>query len=366
MLKLIIVVSLLTPAWCLAQKEETPDEKKINFDKFWYNTIPLPDPASQISTLINISGFRVIDARFDTSTIGFMQKGFPDTRRKLKLEHSTTKDIQSFFDSSILKSNHYEASPGYEILCVIKKLWLSDEIYASEGNLSVGGEKTVHVDVRSGIMLRLDFFAFNNREYTPLYRYDTTVADKETIFRNGGVYLAAALAGSLSKLGQFSNNKIGASKKVGYNQIEQINIARFDAPILKQTPRKGIYMSFEEFKNNQPSITEYRIDPDEKTDEIYAKDKDGKEMLLRNTYGFSDGTEIYVAGANNFFKLHKASQTFNMYGAKSLKKSRQYFTAGKLITMGLNPEAFSKNNTKIKYKLKHHPYQLDMETGDFY
>ncbi len=36
------------------------------------------------------------------------------------------------------------------------------------------------------------------------------------------------------------------------------------------------------------------------------------------------------------------------------------------MTLGLNPETFSNNNTRINYKLRHHPYQLDMETGDFY
>lgn len=344
-----------------------PDNKKIDFSRFWYHTFSLPDAHAVISAPINISGFHVVDARFDTATIGFMQRGIPDTRRKLKLTNGTVADVQSFLTTSVAKTSNTTSSEAYEILCIIKKLWLSDGIYTREGIPSAKGENTVRLNVMSGIMLQLDFFASSHNEYVPLYQYDTVMIGAAGIFRQGGSYIATALAASLSKLSQFTDARISSiEKRLSYQGIEEYYQARFALPILSQAPLKGVYMNFEEFKNNQPSIREYRIIPSEKTDELYAMGKNGKEILLRNVYGFCDGSTIYVAGANNFFRLHRAGQTFNMYGAKSMKKSRIYFTAAKLITAGLNPETFSKNNTKIEYKLKHHPYQLDMETGDFF
>ncbi|MBX3255041.1 MAG: hypothetical protein KF862_12940 [Chitinophagaceae bacterium] len=360
-----IAVLLSLPIWCNAQQNAVPDEKAVNFEKFWYNTFQLPAATPSVSCEINIAGFRVTDARFDTSTIGFMQKAFPDTRRKLRLKNGTTADLKTFLDSSIVKFSEPDSAPAYEILCVVKKLWLSDEIYDSDENLPVADKNTVHDEPKSGIMLRLEFFASGSTEHTPLYRYDTTICGAEPIFRSGSTYLATALEASLKKLSRFSASRINASnKKLKTEEIEAYNAERFALPILEQPPAKGIYMNFGEFKNNQPSIKEFRVEADKKTDDIYAKDDNGNEILLRNVYGFSDGVNIYIKGAGNFFRLHRANKTFNMYGAKSLQRTRQFFTPEKILTMGLNPETFSKNNTKINYKLKHHPYQLDMETGD--
>ncbi len=231
------------------------------------------------------------------------KKGFPDTRRKLKLKNGTIADIKSFFDSSILASNTTDTDPAYEIICTIKKLWLSDEIYCTNGSPSTPGGQTIHVDIMSGVMLRMEFFALYNNECAPLYRYDTTIVGTETVFKNGGTLSLVRLIGKLKKaLSIYVCQDHCCEKKLNYSEIEQYNAARFSIPILEQIPRKGIYMSFEEFKNNQPSITEYRVNADKMTDEIYAKDGSGKEMLLRNVYGFSDGTNVYIGGAGNFFQ----------------------------------------------------------------
>ncbi|MGN6492125.1 MAG: hypothetical protein ACTHLE_09040 [Agriterribacter sp.] len=366
-MKHLIIVFFLMPLLCHAQQRKVPDNKKIDFSRFWHHTFPLPNAHAVISAPINISGFRVIDARFDTATIGFMQRGVPDTRRKLKLTNGTVADIQSFLTASVAKTGNTTSGEAHEILCVIKKLWLSDGIYTREGIPSAKGENTVRLNVMSGIMLQMDFFASSHNEYVPLYQYDTTMVGAAGIFRQGGSYIATALAASLGKLSQFTNGRISSIKKrLSYRGIEEYYQARFAIPILSQTPLKGVYMSFEEFKNNQPSITAYRIVPNEKTDELYAIDKTGNETLLRDAFGFCNGSDIWVAGANNFFKLHRAHQTFNIYGAKSMRKSRMYFNANKFLPTGIDPEIRSKNSSFVIYRLTHHPYQLDMETGDFF
>lgn len=165
----------------------------------------------------------------------------------------------------------------------------------------------------------------------------------------------------------FSDQKIASiRRKISSQEIEEYNNRRFNIPILTETPQKGLYLSFEEFKNNTPSVTNYKVSPDKKTDDVYSIDEKGKETLLRNVYGYSDGKNIYLKSAGNFFKLYRSNNAFNLYGAKSLKKSRQYFTPEKMLTLGLNPDTFSKNNTKVNYNLKLNPYQVDLETGIIY
>ncbi len=74
MLKWLFIALIISPALSHAQTNELPDEKEINFDRFWFNTFQLSGAVRSAAPAIKVSGIRIIDARFDTSTIGFMQK----------------------------------------------------------------------------------------------------------------------------------------------------------------------------------------------------------------------------------------------------------------------------------------------------
>ena len=358
---------LLLSISCVAQKPTNPDKVKVDFNRFWSKTFTLPAPDTIFTPGFPIGDVKVIDRRFDTTTLGFMQKGFPDTRRILKLKNGTTAGIRNYIISSLPELHSDSALLSYQLICNIKKLWLSDEIYTTEQDDEHRNSPKQNAPKESGIILRLEFVLKSNDQYIPLCRFDTTITGEHPIYRDGDQYISHSLAASLQKLStQSSGNTIAIKKKFNGNEINNYHASRFNIPILTEKTRKGVYLTFEAFRNNSPSIKNYRVSSDKKSDYLYTINEAGQETLIRDIYGYSDGEDIFLYSAGNFFRLYRTGNTFNMYGAKSLKKIRQYITTEKILLMGLNPETFSKNNTKVSYELKLHPYQLDMETGVLY
>ena len=304
-----------------AQHEVNRDKTYINFGSFLPHVYTLPKPKSKINLAFTINNITVIDSRFDTSTLGFMQQNFPDTKRILQLNNGTINSITTYILTSIDTTNHIQDTSGYTLVCIIKKLWLSDEIYKSEIDTSWAAKG--NDSLQSGIIIRFDFFAGRNDGLIPLYRFDSTITGKKHIYGRGDNYLAEVLSASIERLNTFTIDKLGKAKKIySWPDIEKYNEERFKIPILLEKPEKGVFMSFDEFRNNKPSIKQYKISPGKKTDELYYVDESGKETLLKDVFGYSDGENVFLASGNNFFKLYRTNNTFNIWGAKNFKKRR--------------------------------------------
>ena len=66
---------------------------------------------------------------------------------------------------------------------------------------------------------------------------------------------------------------------------------------------KGIYMSFDEFKNNNPT---YKIEFQKRGENIYIYDDSLKKDVAVNpnkVWGYSDGSNIYISQEEAFWKL---------------------------------------------------------------
>jgi hypothetical protein len=86
------------------------------------------------------------------------------------------------------------------------------------------------------------------------------------------------------------------------NEVEKSNNNRFQVPVLNNTGfKRGVYLTFKEFKNNDPAYTDFTVQKSELTDELYTKDSTGKETLTRNVWGYCDGVNIFMRSADNFF-----------------------------------------------------------------
>ena len=360
LLSLLFAIGLIN---AFAQNDVNPDNGKIDFTKFWTNSISMPEIEKTVSPGFVINDIKVFDKRFDTSTLGFMQKGYPDTRRLLKLKNGDINDIRAYLLGSITPHASPADTTGYVLVCVIKKLWLSDEIYTAEEEKHLPLTRARE----SGILFRSEFLAYKNGVYIPLYRFDTTLTSEENVYKSGGDYLANAFSLSLQKLASFNSTKIETSKsKYNWQQVEDFNAQRFNIPILTGVPSKGVYLTLQEFKNNEPSIKKFIIKPDKRTDDVFIVDSHGTETLLRNFFACSDGTDIYLKSAGNLFKLYRMNNTFNLFGAKSLSRAGMYIPVGvPLITAPATGKMVTPMRNS-KYKINHHPYQLDMETGIIY
>lgn len=93
-------------------------------------------------------------------------------------------------------------------------------------------------------------------------------------------------------------------------------------PIFNEKPKKGIYVTFEEFKFNEPSITDgfsikhkTRTTSNWKDTKSYyiKKDSGSKINIPDEVWGFSNGNEIFIFHIVEFFKLSRQNDGFISY-----------------------------------------------------
>ena len=133
-------------------------------------------------------------------------------------------------------------------------------------------------------------------------------------------------------------------------EIVSYNAKRNELIVFKNSNlKKGIYLNFEEFKNNNPSITDYK---EEKTKyqvfktERYLTDMQGN--LIKDYWGYSDG-EKFRYGKYGNDKIFPIGNTF------------QFFVQINNTDANNTTPISTKEKTKVWF-----PYQIDMETGEVY
>lgn len=371
----LILISLASVV--SAQEDVNPDKFETDFSDFKPFIVDLPSNESnrEASNSFQPRNVTVLDYRFDTTTLGFINKNTP-RKRNLVLELGTCAGIERFLKQQ-LPAPDTAPPPQYELVMVLQKLWLSDDIFVPN---SVAFE--YQDSLRSGVVIKVAYFLKEKNAYFPLYRFDTTIVDTDRLRKNAGEYLANALNISIQKLGKIKVDKVFQSgKKYDFAYINDLYKARFKLPVLLQRPKKGVYLTFEEFKKNQPSVTEYSLKSDKKTDNLYYKDQSGQEVLLRNLYAFSDGIDFFLWSDDNFYRLYRSGNAFNLYAARnsfapqtnrldllpSLPNFRSFPDGDQYTkrTKTFFPDDRRKKNVDVKLRNKMRYYQLDMETGVF-
>ncbi|MFT3934234.1 MAG: hypothetical protein QM726_11500 [Chitinophagaceae bacterium] len=364
--------------------------RKENFDvhRFQTETIQIADAALMLP-LKNMQGITVVDARADTAVVGFIQKKTIDpilgalnnaavnqTEQKINrtptfitLNEGLQLEVARYFKRTI-GFPHKENLPG--ILMVIKKLWMSDELNldgaVTSGNGRFAGPGAIDVWT-SGVDVRIEFYLKDQESYYPLYRYDSVVTKAVTVSEYANEFIELALWLSIQKLKQM-DSKIEAIKgrhKFSWQEIAQHNKDCFNMPALTDTVlRKGVYMTFEEFKNNNPSQTSFEIRKDKLIDVIYIKQNDGSDYAPREVWGYCDGENAYIKSANNFFVLQRSANAFYIFGAKSIKRTEHsnsgtpgYFDNS---TTAMVPYHYNTSKTQIQLE----PFQLDWSNGKLY
>jgi len=366
---------------------------KENFDvnDFRVKTIDIPAPEDKL-ILQNINGVSVIDARADNDRIGFMQKKIIDPvsgvlnnavrnqeEQKINTRPTFVKIRNGVQYQSEQFVNGYLSLPCNNslpsILMVIKKLWLSDELdFNDQRKGDLPGPKSKDVWT-SGVDVRIEFYLRAATDYFALYRYDTVISKATTISEYGPQFIGLALQLSLNKMKQMDERipAIMEKRKFAFEEIIQHNEDAFNMPVLKDIVLKaGVYLTFDEFKNNNPSQREYELKKDKLTDVVYINGPNGKQYMERDVWGYCDGVNAYIKSADNFFVLQRCANAFYVYGAKRIMVVNDAPTAGPFYYPNGGPNGGYWENTPYtsfngpKRTIKLEPFQLDWSTGKLY
>lgn len=128
--------------------------------------------------------------------------------------------------------------------------------------------------------------------------------------------------------------------------------------------RKGIYASIHEFRNNQPSVFNYQVEPDVNgLLQLYLKDAAGQLYFSRKMWGYCDGQQCYVMMNGNLFPIIPVHHAFYVWGSKGfrLKNSAVPY----LVTLP-TVVFYGAATVSITAVRQLHFFNLDVYSGDIY
>lgn len=341
-----------------AQKSQSP---KINLAHFQKKEVKIADPETTVELPYNT--IQIIDKRADTSLIGFyaFSQAKSATQSVLVLQNGNTKSFTDFFTGAAKLNRSSKA----ELLIVIRKFWLSKEIEHRAINETTKKEEQPFVP---GLITRLEFYVKNDATYLPLLRFDSTFKLLSGQKRDEELFISSALISALQRLAEIDPvSKSTKGVKKTFDEIESFSKIRI--PILSANAlKKGIYTSFDEFRNNNPSIPNFEIRNDNKSSLLIAKDATGQEYPIRKIWGFCDGDKVFIKSIDNFFELHFLNGT--IYSRASKQIIRSSGKESKILSYLILPlplaDGLDKSGAFEKYAISVRYYQLDTDTGRLY
>jgi hypothetical protein len=352
------IICLIISLNCFGQK----NEDSLFFAKMPAKYINILQEVSPQKQSIPFTDVDVIDDRFDTSCVGFAYNAIKHSHEKVSLQTSANAQVKNFILKNYITVDTSKNS--WKLLVIIQKMWITN-VAIIDSEKSASSDKSYIT--QSNLFISAKLMAEKNDSFCALYSIDSVLvfykqkADKDFYFIQQGIDLL---------LNNIANKQISEIKMhkryFTKNEIVDYFFQQRQISILTDTIyKKGVFKTFEEFKQNLPSITDFEVSYSDKTDELYVKDEKGTNYLLKDFWGFSDGRKLFVNQANNFFELCKNESTFYVNGFKSLTKGKyekflNYVKNYYLLDIIGNPLG------SVKYEGFKIPLQLDMETGELF
>lgn len=323
------------------------------------------------------SSIKVIDARDDSSEIGFLHrdKGYHYDSYSENSWHipyrifpSAEQGITNWL-ANYLFTKPMDSSTN-TLLIVIKKFWISSEATLPVFLNDKKGQPNQGFD--AGVIARIEFYLKKDEQFYPLYRFDSVIAYKEKLPQNAGYFASETLKKSADKLFKINWANIPLKKvKLSFSEIESGNKKNDSLPVhIDAVLKKGVYKNFEEFKMNAPSYPDYELREGKEGDLLFIKEN-GVEYPERLAWGFCDGKNLFVNSSDKYSRLIKRQNTFYFAGIKGISTKRKLENPTLPVLNSVimkTPPYFSTNifstyiwkGRMVKY------YTVDMETGEVY
>ena len=329
---------------------------------------------------------QVIDARDDTVAVGFYSVSRQEAvKYMIKAGASGRKDNTDAWSKVYhyppslkegLTSWMYEYlqcrssdSVRNKLLVVVKKLWLSFQ--AEKARFDNTNISSAIDGWDAGVLCKMEFYLERDSVFYPLYRIDSVFTFKDLLYDyagirfvdNGPIFLTITLRSSLDKLYGVQPEEITRKRrKLTFAEIQQEYSRKKDMPLLHASVlNRGVYASYDEFKNNAPSLKEYELKSGSMGDILFVKEG-AQEYPTRNVWGYCDGSSIFINSGDKYSKLIRQANTFYFYGIKEIARR------SKIRFMKASPLNYAANSGEKKsvYKKNLKYVMLDMESGEVY
>jgi len=342
----ILSLVLIGPFVLRAQKDETrfikeAKENAYSFENIHYFTGPKL-PFKQII---------VLDKRFDTTKSGYTYDKIGNKYSKIVLRKNWSEILNEYFKYNLDTNSHQT------LFIVIQAFWMQFGTTAEVQRIKKINEVYKDDKDRGGsCMAELDVFVQSDSSFQALFKIDTTFLSMSGYNKNKlDNFFFLPFDSMARKINSLSvPQSILNKRKIKLDEINNVYYNRFQLPVLKQiNPEKGVFLSFQEFKENRPRFTQFRLKRGDLSDELYLVNN-GKEEIIEKYWGFFDSSGLYIRLGMNAFRAIRQQNTFELVGFQHITVYRDYQLAT-VLPESLSQKMSASKNRKI--------YQVNMKTG---
>ncbi|HEX2605776.1 MAG TPA: hypothetical protein VHK91_00290 [Flavisolibacter sp.] len=324
------------------------------------HTLQLSSLENEDKPVIPFAGVKIIDARFDKSTIGVVLDKYTFRGVSINKKDALFPDSLTEYLPEII-SNIVDWMPEKEdsLVLLVKRFRIADHL----NNVDVSGPRPELV-----CNVSISFFAGRKDGLHKLFTIEDVLARR--ISDDNIKYVS-----ELSKLRDkvlfklfcsFFENKNWVASSMAYpsaSVAEGIH-KRFSLPVLVDSvKRPGIYRSFAEFKDNQPGIV--NVKPVTSRGKVVAyKDTDGKYVTIKDYWGCCDGSKCYIVFRNSLYELEPKDKGFRFLSYRDNHDMQNDKSFGDYATdFGMLPGGFAKvfNDRRASEF-----FDLNMDSGEVY
>ena len=262
--------------------------------------------------------FEVIDQRPDTARIGIhaFVSALPSRSRneQLVFPQPAATEIAGYLDKYFARPDAHCSA-----LIILRNLWLSDANYLRDDRTK-DPEISTH---RTHIRLKAEIYACIDSVYIPIVRFDTLQTYKRnspykpwssyySLWENDLTWILSEMTDSASAL---AAARVQNGRHLSREDILQFNQSRFEPTITASNMlTRGVYTSFQEFRDNAPSIQDFEVLKDKTNHVLYLKDTNGAAHYSRDAWGYCDGKDLFIMWAGRLYPLRKEGKAFYFLG----------------------------------------------------
>lgn len=287
----------------------------------------------------------VVDTRFDTVYMGFVQKGAMNRKAPIRLTQSMQDEIGATA-AAMLKNAEQEVGT---VLVNIRSFFMS--------------EVTAGLSESGTFIFKADCYLKQGEAYHKMFAIDTNIT-----VRSGWdvtkklITLAERQVGTmLQDAAAFNPASLNIVAAYTLREIEHIDetekklLPVYNVPL----PARGLYASYEDFKNNMPSTTDFLEEFDQKKKAngfwyVNADGTKGKPVLQNENYAICNGTELYICTQYGTYPTTRRNYDFYFVGlGKEAANTATVATATLLFGMLGGMIASAPHNAHFEYRIDH-------------
>lgn len=295
----------------------------------------------------------ILDYRFDTTKVGYASNKF-DSRLLIKdgVGNSLGNYLNHYF------KNNLDNSSSRTLLIVLKKFWLQ---YGITNQLL----KTKRTDFslvsnflpkNSICLASMDVFAETEQGYKGLTRLASTFSADEK--SDDISVLLLPFDSLMQNLVSLDLQSILAQKRnFARSEIQSNYQSRLNIPILNGALKRGIYLTFDDFKNNKISYPDFSYKESKHSTDVMIKEN-GKDVAFIDYWGFFNGHDLFIKFGLTPFKAIRQGNSFDLYAdLRNENYNYPIYTQNQMALLTLD---------KRYTFLPSYPLQVDMENGELY